>query len=128
MDEDLLAWVIGRAVPARDRRPARLRRFRRLTRHGATYPVLVPAAGSAVDGVLVSGLRPPEVARLSRFEGAEYRIAAVVVGLADGRQVPARAFMAKPWVKASRAGWSLEAWRRRSRPRFLAEARGRRPA
>lgn len=55
MDRAVLAAVLGRA-PAAPPRAAILHGYRRMFRHGASYPVLAPAAGEAVSGVVVEGL------------------------------------------------------------------------
>ena len=52
--------------------PATLHGFARRKLRGAGYPGITPASGGAVAGMLVGGVSPALLARLDRWEGAEY--------------------------------------------------------
>ena len=72
MDRTVLAAVLGRSLPPAASRPASLDGYRRVFRAGASYPVLVPAAGEVVAGIVVDGLGQGDRRRLEAFEGSDY--------------------------------------------------------
>jgi hypothetical protein len=114
-DRDVLAAVIGRRVAACRIRAASLDGFRRVYVQGASYPMLVAAAGRRVDGVLVGGLSASDIERLSAFEGGGYAMAEAWVAVAPRRRLRARVFMPRAAVKPSAREWTPEDWRRRHR-------------
>lgn len=117
MDREVLAAVLGR-VPPRLARPATLAGYRRVFRAGASYPVLVPAAGEAVAGVVVEGLGEGDARRLEAFEGSDYTPREVTVRL-GGRPVPAWVFIPTPGVPVTSRRWAPSDWRRRYRRQYL---------
>ncbi len=65
-----LRWrLIGRKVKGI---AARLDGFQLRRVNGADYPAACRKVGDGVDGMLLIGLRPQELDRLDRYEGAEY--------------------------------------------------------
>lgn len=122
-DPDVLASVVGRSVPAADRRRACLDGYRRVARDGASYPILVPDPAARVDGVLVSGLDARDRIRLQRFEGPDYWVDRLSVQGPGGRAVTACVFMPQPWVRGSAEPWDLATWRRRHKRRYIARLR-----
>lgn len=107
--------------------PATLTGFRRAALRGASYPGLVPDARSAVTGVLVRGISPALLARLDRWEGAEYARAPVHVTLASGESVPALVYVLAPHARhrALAYDWDASAFVRRDLARWLKTARHR---
>ncbi|MGE0660256.1 MAG: gamma-glutamylcyclotransferase family protein [Reyranellaceae bacterium] len=124
MDEAVLDLVVGRHVPATAKRPAVLHGYRRARVRGATYPIVVPAAGAEVAGVLASGLRPPEADRLTAYEGDGYVLAELEVSAGGGAR---RAHVYLPrsggGLEALEENWDFDDWRRRHRAGFLARLR-----
>lgn len=118
MDRAVLAAVLGRA-PAAPPRAAILHGYRRMFRHGASYPVLAPAAGEAVSGVVVEGLGEGDARRLEAFEGRDYALREMPVRLCRGRHVPAMVFMPIDPAAASAVPWSPGDWHRRYRRQYL---------
>lgn len=114
MDAEVLARVIGRRVPAAAVRPAVVEGYRRVAVARRWYPMLVPAAGGRVEGVLVAGIRPAEAARLAAYEGPEFVPAEITVRAA-GRPERALAFMPSPRLAPSRRDWAPADWRARVR-------------
>ncbi|MBL8659460.1 MAG: gamma-glutamylcyclotransferase [Rhodospirillales bacterium] len=127
MDPAVLAAVIGRRPGTDLRRRASIEGYRRVYRDGAAYPVLIPAAGERVSGLLVEGLNDRDRRRLDAFEGGDY-VARTVPVRTDRGEVRAWMFVPRPGVPATSAPWSLDDWRRRHRRRYLERViRTRRP-
>jgi hypothetical protein len=112
LDEEVLAAVIGRAVPPRCSEPAFLVGYRRVRMEGTRYPALVSGAGGRVDGLLVRGIAPTEAARLAAFEGPFYRLGGIRVTTARGRRVAASTFLPRGGQRQASGEWDPEAWRR----------------
>lgn len=112
MDPDLLAVVIGRAVPAGDREPAALAGYRRVRVRAASFPALVPAVSERVEGLAVGRLSAQELDRARFFEGEEYALESVRITLrGPEREVPARAFVRTAALQVLDAAWSFADWR-----------------
>ena len=62
--------VLGRTHAA-ERSAARLVDYVRLTTDAFAYPFIVPAAGRAVQGVLIMGLSPGDLQALDRYEDVD---------------------------------------------------------
>ncbi len=125
LDPDVRAAVIGRPVPAEHLRAATLIGYVRRYRANASYPVLVPSEGARVDGLLVSGVRPPEVERLIAFEGDEYALIEIPVSPSHGTPLTAATFLSLPTVPATSEAWAFEPWRRRHKQAYLLRIAGR---
>ncbi|MBM4384777.1 MAG: gamma-glutamylcyclotransferase [Deltaproteobacteria bacterium] len=107
--------------------PATLAGFARVALRGASYPGLVPDARGVVTGVLVRGIAPALLAKLDRWEGAEYTRQPVRVTLASGESAPAFVYVRAPRAR-SRAlaqDWEASAFERRDLARWLKTARHR---
>ncbi len=118
MDGDVLAAVLGRALPDARREAATVRGFRRVLVAGRDYPMLLPSAGGRVTGMLASGLDRGDIKRLRHYEGRRYTIAAVTARTASGRTVKAALFACSPTL-ATGTPWRLDLWRRRHKPNAL---------
>lgn len=109
--------VWSRVVSARYRSvPAVLRDFRRHAIAGETYPATVAAPGGEIRGRLWLSVQPPDLARLDRFEGAEYRRETVEVDV-DREVDPSGRLSAGCyiWLDASRLlpqDWDAEVFER----------------
>ncbi|MGB0750118.1 MAG: gamma-glutamylcyclotransferase family protein [Magnetospiraceae bacterium] len=123
MDREILDLVVGRAVRDSDVEPAQIRGFRRVFVAGAVYPTLVRRHAARVEGLLVRGLTDMDYQRLAQYEGWEYRAENFQVRLVSGEVVGARCFITKPEVGSVPKDWSLADWRRRFKPRYLANLR-----
>lgn len=118
MDRAVLAAVLGRAPPGPSQ-PGSLDGYRRVFRAGASYPVLVPAAGESVAGIVMGGLGEGDARRLEVFEGSDYTLRELPVRLGRGRSIDALVFIPRTGVPASSTAWSPEEWRRRHRRRYV---------
>ena len=118
LDADIRALVMGAGAPA-ELEPATLLGWRRQAHPRETYPLIVPAAGAAVEGAIARDLAPDTVSRLVVYEGPEYRIAAVEVQLTGGSVVAAEVFVPTDGVGGT-APWDLATWQRRHKRRYLA--------
>jgi gamma-glutamylcyclotransferase (GGCT)/AIG2-like uncharacterized protein YtfP len=105
--------------------PARLPGHRRRLLRGAVYPVLLPAAGETVAGVLWDGLDAAALARVDRFEGAIYERALCRVVLASGEEREAFAYVLRPehHALASAEAWDVADFRARHLGAFLDSCR-----
>ena len=123
LDNDIYTGVTGRSVAPYDRRPAIVDGYRRVFRQGASYPILIAAAGDRVEGSLVSKVGQQEIERLKAFEGHEYDLVQLSVHVLHRGPVRAHVFMAKSSVAGSENVWSLSVWRQRYKKRDLARLR-----
>jgi gamma-glutamylcyclotransferase (GGCT)/AIG2-like uncharacterized protein YtfP len=81
MDDGVVAQLTGRRFA---KTPARLEGYRRLTPPGG-YPVIVPAAGASVDGLVLRGIDADALRVFDQYEdeGRLYRRLSVTV-IVDG--------------------------------------------
>ena len=112
------AWIGRRALPA-----AWLPGYRRVYIRGRHYPVVVPAAGEDVEGVLAEGLDRRAVLRLAEFESDEYVNAERTVLVDGGRTLRARVFVASPLAHPTDRAWTVEDWQRRHKSAFARDRR-----
>jgi len=103
----LLARVLGR--PARTT-PARLADHAVHWAEGGAFPLILPAAGRAAEGLLLEGLTDAEAARLDFYEGGFRYLTRDVPVQADGRTVTARVYFPEPGRWQPAAPWSLADW------------------
>ena len=124
LDDEVLTLVVGRDIPRADRRMAVLPGYRRAKVDGVSYPIVVPAEGAEVAGMLVSGLAPSEAARLVAYEGADYELVLRQVR-AGSRQRQAHVFVPSPGsrLKPLDEEWKFEAWASEHRAGFVARLR-----
>lgn len=77
---------------------------------GETYPGMIPAARSSVEGVLYFDVSPADMAALDAFEGTEYRRDVVRVTLQSGELVEAGTYIYLLPQKLSGSPWLPEAF------------------
>jgi len=119
MDEDVLAAVLGHASGGLPRSTAVLAGFRRVKARGASYPVIIPAAGTETEGLLVAGLTIADARRLAGYEGDGYRCRRLSVCCGGQGSVIASVFVPRWPAMASDQPWSLDDWRRDHKAGFL---------
>ncbi|MCU0837668.1 MAG: gamma-glutamylcyclotransferase [Rhodospirillales bacterium] len=124
MDGEVLSAVVGRDADRLARSSARLSGYRRCRARGASYPVIVTAAGAQTAGVLVSGLTATDARRLAAYEGEGYRSCRCTVRRSDGARVAAWLFVPRCRRMATTAPWSLADWQRTHKAAFLAHLAG----
>jgi hypothetical protein len=130
-DLDVLTVVLGR----RPRRlaPAALEGWRRLRVAGECYPLVSPAPGERVEGV-IADISQAEARRLAWYEGDDYQLRELGVALASGETVAAQVFLPKPDLAHAGEPWDPARWRREHKAALLEAAgrwmafEGRRPA
>lgn len=132
-DPDVRERVLGYRPGPRQLRPAWLAGFRRKQARGQSYPVLIRASGSRVDGLLFTA-KPADGALLVAYEGAEYRTCRLPVRQhrPSGPAGRRRAIVFLPAtgpqgcaLPAGYADWSLGRWRRRDKIAFLPSVQSR---
>jgi len=118
LDGDLMAAVLARSLDDVSFTRATLGGFRRHRARGECFPVLVPHPGplgfeSHIDGAVVEGLTPADLARIHFFEGEAYalRPLSVLVG-EERRRTPVRVFLATDVLEDSGEPWDLAHWQR----------------
>ena len=115
--EAVLARVLDRPLGPGDRVPASLPGYRRVRAKEASYPVLVPAAGLAVEGFLLKRPSARDIGRVNHFEADEY--AARCLPLAGGGR--AWVFVALDALPSTDEPWDPVAWSHAHMPAYLAE-------
>ena len=118
LDADVRAHILGAWINRRDLPAARLPGYRRVYIRGRHYPVVVPAPGAEVEGVLAEGLDREAVRRLAEFESDEYVDAERIVRVAGGRALRARVFVASPLARPTGTPWTVEVWQHRHKRDF----------
>lgn len=122
MDPDVMAAVIGHAPDHHVRAPARLVGYRRVQVAGETAPMLAAASGTALDGLLVEGLRAPELDRILFFESVEYQPREVSVTTDAGTEVAARVFLSGDRADPRADPWVFSEWQIQHKAQSLREA------
>ncbi|MET4699177.1 hypothetical protein ABIE65_002207 [Constrictibacter sp. MBR-5] len=131
LDPDVRRAVLGTATEAG--MPAALDGWRRVFVRGDCYPVIRPARGSTVDGMVFAGVNLEGARLLRQYEGPSYRERRLTVRGADGGIVSAAVFVPKDAGVATGGPWTLASWRVRHKRPYLrrdglvAAARGRAP-
>ncbi len=105
----LLECVLGHASGARSV-PARLEGHATVWADGESFPLLTPRPGAQAEGVLASGLRDAELARLDYYEAVFGYAPREVTVMTEGGPVPARVWMPAPDQWTPGAPWSLRDW------------------
>ncbi|RMD62512.1 MAG: gamma-glutamylcyclotransferase [Alphaproteobacteria bacterium] len=122
-DRDVLELVLGRPVTDWPPPRAKLPGYRLARLRGETFPVLVPASGSHVPGIVVDDLSKADVDRILFFESVEYAPTPVTVILEEGdRPLGAQAFLPTARGSLDDTPWRLEDWQARHKPAALEEA------
>ena len=123
MDRDVLATVLARPVPEDELHQAWLHGYRRVRAATACYPVLVPAPGLIVGGVLFQPRSARDDVRIRHFEDEEYVDRWLVVQLPGGRRLAARVFFSLETLGRTDQTWSLAEWARQHKADFLEQCR-----
>jgi len=118
MDSDVRAWILGERIGRKVLAAAILPGHRRVYLRDRSYPVVVPARGHAVEGLLAEGLDRRAVARLAAFESDEYIAANRAIRLLDGVTVLARVFVASRLAYLSEREWDVGTWQRLYKRKF----------
>ena len=121
LDADVRSWVLGAWIERRTLRRAVLPRHRRVFLRGRTYPVVVPARGHDVPGLLALGLDRRAAANLAAFESDEYVAADRPVRLADGAVLGARVFIAGRLARPTGRDWDVATWQSLHKAGFARE-------
>jgi len=125
LDPDVTALVLGRRLPPSAWVPATLPGHARRRIREGTYPIAVPDPKASIAGAIVGGLSARDVARLSAYEGARYRVASLKVRVGGAmRQVAVFAPLEECFQQTAGA-WDLAEWQRRHKRAFLTRIRPR---
>lgn len=123
LDPDVTALVLRRRLPPSAFVPARLSGYVRRRAAGKSYPILVRRRGGEVDGMVVGGLTAADAARLSAYEGPNYRVSMLPVRL-QGRLERVSVFEPDgPGLAPSAEAWDIGHWQSRYKRAFVAYIR-----
>jgi hypothetical protein len=123
MDREVLATVLDRPVAGDELRRAWLHGYRRVRAASVSYPILVPAPGLVVAGVVFRPKTARDDVRIRHFEDGEYAEHWSVVRVAGGRRLAARLFLALEALQATDEAWDLAVWAKAHKAVFLAQCR-----
>ncbi len=120
-DRDLLELVLGRLARRWPMPCARLAGFRLVRLRGDSFPLLLPAPGGAVEGIVVEDFGEAELDRLHFFESVEYAPRPVQVERAEGGIIEAHIFAATERALHDGEEWRFEDWLARHKAKGLRE-------
>ncbi len=123
MDREVLATVLDRAVAGAELRRAWLHGYRRVRAANVSYPILVPAAGLVVGGMMFQSKSVRDDVRVRHFEDGEYAEHWSFIRLAGGRRLAARVFLACETMQATDEAWDLATWASAHKAAFLTQCR-----
>ena len=123
MDRDVLAAVLDRPVPEGELQQAWLHGYRRVRAATACYPILLPAPGLVVGGVLFHPRSARDDVRIRHFEDEEYVDRWRVAQLPGGRRLAARVFFSLETLGCTDHPWSLAEWAPQHKVAFLEQCR-----
>ena len=123
MDRDVLAAVLERPVAGDELSQAWLHGYRRVRAANTSYPILVPAPGMVVGGIVFQPRNAREDVRIQHFEDGEYAERWLAVHQAGGRRLITRVFLALEVLQATDEAWDLAAWAREHKAAFLEQCR-----
>jgi Gamma-glutamyl cyclotransferase, AIG2-like len=119
MDRDVLATVLDRPVAGDELQQAWLHGYRRVRAATASYPVLVPAPGLVVVGVLFHARSARDEVRIRHFEDQEYVDRWLIAQMPGGRRLPARVFFPLETLGCTDHPWDLAEWAQEHKAAFL---------
>lgn len=104
----LLEIVLGRDLGAQNLTPATLRDYAALSVAEGPFPTLVAQTGASAEGLLVTGLKDEDIARLDFYEGG-FNYDLVDVTLSGGQS--AQVYVCAPDRWTAQDLWDFDAWR-----------------
>lgn len=110
-DAGLLEIVLGRRVEPAHLERASAAGFAARCIRGEVYPVLLPVPGRLTEGLLFHHPSEKDIARLSYYEEAEYRLAPIAVETGSGPR-DAQYFRSTEKPSALDEDWDFARWRR----------------
>src|SRR5262249_3148158 len=90
---------------------------------GMTYPVVVRDPADRVQGVVVGGLTPRDVARLAAYEGPGYRVASLKVRVAGDLATVSVFEPGASRLQPSASPWDDALWKGRHKRPFVGRLR-----
>jgi hypothetical protein len=123
MDRDVLATVLDRPVDSDELSQAWVHDYQRVRAATAAYPVLVPAPGLVVRGILFDPGSARDDVRIRHFEDEEYVDRWLIAHLPGGRRRPVRVFFALEVLGATDLAWNLVEWAHEHKAAFLVQCR-----
>lgn len=122
MDRDVLTAVLDRPVSEGELRQAWLHGYRRVRAATASYPVLVPAPGLVVGGILFRPRNARDDVRIRHFEDEEY-VERWLVAQLPGARLAARVFFSLEALGCTDDAWNLAEWAHQHKETFLEQCR-----
>jgi hypothetical protein len=123
IDREVLGTVLDRPVTGDELSRAWLHGYQRVRAANASYPILVPAPGVVVGGVVFQPRDDRDDVRIRHFEDGEYAERWLNVRVAGGRRLATRVFLALERLEATDEAWDLAAWVSAHKAAFLEQCR-----
>jgi hypothetical protein len=123
MDREVLATVLDRPVAADELSRAWLHGYQRVRAANTSYPILVPAPGVVVGGIVFQPKDDRDDVRIRHFEDGEYAERWLSVHLAGGGRLASRVFFALEVLEATDEAWDLATWASAHKAVFLEQCR-----
>jgi gamma-glutamylcyclotransferase (GGCT)/AIG2-like uncharacterized protein YtfP len=120
LDPDVRRLVLGREVPREALKPARVRGFRRVALQGLPYPGAVRDPAAAIEGLVLVEPSARDRARVSRYEGVDYRLVRAEAELPSGERRPVTFYVLKR-RRGVTGPWDLARWQARDKAILLAQ-------
>ena len=122
-DSEVLEVVLGRVATDIRTNIARLQGYRAVKLPDESYPVLLVAPGSTVEGELLLGLSAEDFRRIAFFENQEYRFEPCTVTLEGGGRRNAVYCGENQTQAGACEPWLLDTWQRVHKCAFLEHTR-----
>ena len=122
-DKDILEAVTDRAVDGHPFASAYLSGYRLVRVRRETFPMLIEAPGTDVEGMVVDGLSAADIERIRFYESIEYDPAEHRVTLAAGGRLTCHVFAATGKIDDTGEAWTYEAWAQQHKAKELRETR-----
>ncbi len=121
-DRDVLAVVLGHRAPAAQFTPAWLADHRLVKVRRQTYPMLLPAHGAEVQGVVVDGFGPGDLERIAFFESVDYLPVPMPVTTSAGEPIEVHVYRHTERISHAGEPWRFEEWLADHKPAELRAA------
>lgn len=115
LDANIRKHVFADTVEEHQFHSAIARNFTRMRYPGEAFPVLVPAQGQCVDGLVLVNANSEALARMAFYEGDEYEVEYLMLEIGNGKTISAHYNQALPIDIPFDEPWCQDRWERDER-------------